>query len=47
MRRETDNAVWLKQHAGYRPILRRGNDLNIQATNVQTGAGVASVLFEN
>lgn len=45
LRRETDNAVWLKQHAGYRPILRRGNDLNIQATNVQTGAGIAGVLF--
>lgn len=39
----TPQQVWLKQQAGDRPILLRSNDLNIQATVAQAGAGVAAL----
>ncbi|MDB5984141.1 MAG: hypothetical protein JWQ69_5156 [Pseudomonas sp.] len=36
---------WLKTQAGERPILLRSNDLNIQATIAQAGAGVAALPY--
>lgn len=40
---QTPQQIWLKQQAGDRPILLRSNDLNIQATVAQAGAGVAAL----
>jgi DNA-binding transcriptional LysR family regulator len=42
---QTPQQVWLKQQAGDRPILLRSNDLNIQATIAQAGAGVAALPY--
>jgi len=40
---QTPQQDWLKEQAGDRPILLRSNDLNIQATCAQAGAGVAAL----
>lgn len=42
---QSPQQAWLKQQAGDRPILLRSNDLNIQATAAQAGAGVAALPF--
>ena len=40
---QSPQQAWLKKQAGDRPILLRSNDLNIQATVAQAGAGVAAL----
>ncbi|KPN90610.1 LysR family transcriptional regulator [Pseudomonas nunensis] len=40
---QSPQQAWLKQQAGDRSILLRSNDLNIQATAAQAGAGVAAL----
>ncbi|UZE09124.1 LysR family transcriptional regulator [Pseudomonas sp. B21-053] len=40
---QSPQQAWLKQQANDRPILLRSNDLNIQATAAQAGAGVAAL----
>ncbi|RON51876.1 LysR family transcriptional regulator [Pseudomonas frederiksbergensis] len=42
---QSPQQTWLKQQAGDRPILLRSNDLNIQATAAQAGAGVAALPY--
>ncbi|MDF9773159.1 LysR family transcriptional regulator [Pseudomonas baetica] len=42
---QTPQQAWLKEQAGDRPILLRSNDLNIQATSAQAGAGVAALPY--
>ena len=42
---QTPQQVWLKAQAGDRPILLRSNDLNIQATIAQAGAGIAALPY--
>ncbi|MCQ6256718.1 LysR family transcriptional regulator [Pseudomonas sp. Q11] len=42
---QTPQQDWLKEQAGDRPILLRSNDLNIQATCAQAGAGVAALPY--
>lgn len=42
---QSPQQAWLKKQAGDRPILLRSNDLNIQATVAQAGAGVAALPY--
>jgi DNA-binding transcriptional LysR family regulator len=42
---QTPQQDWLQAQAGDRPILLRSNDLNIQATCAQAGAGVAALPY--
>jgi DNA-binding transcriptional LysR family regulator len=41
----TPQQDWLQAQAGERPILLRSNDLNVQATIAQAGAGVAALPY--